>query len=572
MPPKKATARPRSRRTIAEPFDTDELTDPRPSSNTKIGTRARGRKSPFDGNQRSPAKSLELRKTRTSRNTAGEELLDVYALEDFLKKRRARKAGTRVLKAPTEHDSIHRVEEYLTQQVQPNFESVLEEIRLDAENLVQTIDRVSNRLTDISEPAAIAAGIVNKIGASTREPLDRIEDMPSRSEASKTTKASKSQKLSEGQKIQRCIKSNVARLPQKTYLKNAYDVDVVSTITNGISSMKDEDSHHWKLDLAKSRRSNEAVFQRTIMMRTINRFNSEIFDEAVDWTTKSLWKNPPPNSKDIEAKLWAPKPDLAIGFQPDMLSPENPDRLDEVPTVFRPHMLPDISDTTSDDEGRAFPFLTLEVKGQTGSISGKEASLQSVNEAAHALFNIWQFMKEEETMCKLFFEKVRVFTAGGHGNKFWFRMHRAENNSIKISEDYPLRFVFHDLIQFEGADYTQHRIQALVQNIIQWSIRNLLPLLQKAVDHACEHSDTISARSIKDPAIAELKKPDSRISSSEQTASASQDSPNTVLGKRSGGQAASDRVDKNARTNTKERHTNSSRRSGAGRGKGGGRL
>ena len=569
MPPKKATTQSKSNRTVTKPPEIAKPSGKKSRSKAKPGTHNCESNAPSGDNQQQPRETTGPKKTRASHKLGNEELLCETDLEAFLTAERARKAASNRAKRLAAQEERRRqtqlpdetanntqiLERYLTEQalagtLQPELDPLLADLRLDAYNLMQSIDRVANRTADINDPAAIAASIVNKINTFTREPFNRTENMVDESIATKTSKKSG---LSDAQKVHRCIKSNVARLANEDYLQNSHDNQIVSEINNDPSSLGEEDSWKWGLDMAKCRRSNEAVFQRTIMMRTINRFGFEAFATTVDWTTESVWKSPAPEVSKNERQLWNPKPDLAVGFQPKILFPDNPSRIDKIPTVLRPHILPDASDTTSDDAGRVFPFLMLEVKGQTSTNSGKGASLQSVNDAAHALFNIWQFMKEEESMRETFFEKVRVFTAGGHDKQFWVRVHRAEHASDTPSEECPLRFEFHDIVRLEGSSYTQHRVQTIIGNIITWCRSNLLPLARQAAEHACVHAESISDRSLKG-SIAELRKGDSQIYTSEQTPDESQFSPSTTLGKRPGDQADAGRVEKNARTNTGEQN------------------
>ena len=555
MPRKKATIQSKSKRTVTEPPETSEPNHTKTPNRAKTEVRGWDSHPQSSENQQQPRETAGSKKTRASHKPWDEELLSKTDLDAFLKSQRAVTAANNKAKRLAAQDerrrqtqqlettsiSNQRTREYVEHHPQTDLDSILDQIRSDVQELFDNLEEVSKRTTDLSDTATLAAELVAKLKGFGFEPPGGIADiMGGQSQASRQTK------INEDDKVFRCKESNVARFPKKDFMSNKTDQTITSAIiADSVKAKTKEDAPRWLLDMAKSMRSNEAVFQRTIMMRTINRFHLEALGKTIDWTAETEWKNPRPESR-FNVKLWAPKPDLTIGFQPDALFKDDEELQDKIPQFLVPHMLPEM--TKYPDEGRAFPFLTMEVKGPSERLSGESANLQSINEAAQALFNIWRFMREDQDLEKRFFENVRVFTAGGHKNQFWVRIHRAVNKStMMINDDYPLRFQYYEFLTLEKEEYTQARVRAVVHSIIEWAIKQLLPSLREAVEYVYSHANEIQAREIQN-STADNKKPDPQSSNHEQSPSVSQESPVANEKKRAGNETDTERNPKNIKT------------------------
>ena len=252
----------------------------------------------------------------------------------------------------------------------------------------------------------------------------------------------------------------------------------------------------WDEDLSKSAVSNEAYFARTIMMTSIFRYRILKIEASLDFNVELEWISPHPlrinhRSGKLEPNVHLPfpKPDLCVGFNRNALFPEGLDsRWSLIPQHMAPFMVPE-NLTNPNDLGRAFPFLMLEAKGSSAPIGGDMASQQSVIAAAHALYNIWNFMKVTEKLEEEFFKYVLIFTASVHGEEYRLHVHRAVKLAVAdgaLSKDYPLSFRHTILKQFKGSDYNRVQVQTTVDCILDWALSTLLPKVSGAVSHVCE--------------------------------------------------------------------------------------
>ena len=244
----------------------------------------------------------------------------------------------------------------------------------------------------------------------------------------------------------------------------------------------------WIANLEKSKISKEAFIQHTIMLKTIDRFNFEDFNNVLDFSTEATWRSPHPPTQPVELRrtmTWTPTPDLCVGFRPHQVFVDAADDVDSLPFDFMTYACPE--DVYAGDANRAFPFLVLEVKGVVSTALGQEALIQSVNVASHALYNIWRYVYGNKELEAKYFQNVRIFTAGATFNKFWVRMHRAERlpagSNSTVREDCPLGFRFEDMIELSQESYTQARVQTILKNVMRWAVKILRPILIEAVRH-----------------------------------------------------------------------------------------
>lgn len=224
-----------------------------------------------------------------------------------------------------------------------------------------------------------------------------------------------------------------------------------------------QDERNWQNDLIKCQASlNEAVFQRTIMMDLINRHHLE---NALDYTCESQWSSEctiPQRNSTLASRIPKPRPDLAVAFKTKSIlgSFKQADL-----QVYKSLMCPESS--ARDKRDRAFHFLSIEAKKNSGQIGDAEAQDQNFNTASHALHNIYFFMKMAgQEFLKLFYEKVRFFSVVATGRSFHVRVHRAvEVQEGRIVQSYPLGFMYDVLHECEGENYTRATAASIIRNI-----------------------------------------------------------------------------------------------------------
>lgn len=208
-------------------------------------------------------------------------------------------------------------------------------------------------------------------------------------------------------------------------------------------------------------------------MSAIDRHDFFGLKQHLDYSVQLGWVSEAPLSRDSEGDLVpnpdldAPKPDLAVAFRLDSIvqSHDYDTTLNALPATMRHHAMPE-NITTPQDSTRAFPFLMINALGNDAPYDDGAATERSCSDAAHALFNIWMFVKDHEDLRCLFFERVRVFTAGGNGEKFWVRVHRAERLPEKqgrLHEEYPLTFQYEEVLRkISGEEYTKANVRGLM--------------------------------------------------------------------------------------------------------------
>lgn len=250
-----------------------------------------------------------------------------------------------------------------------------------------------------------------------------------------------------------------------------------------------DEEHNWKKDLSKSQVSDEAIFQRTIMMDLINRHH---LTSTLDYTCESVWKCPPTiPHRDIELakRMPMPKPDLAVAFHANSLIAwfQRQDL-----KQWRSVMCPESS--KEDKRDRAFHFLSIEVKGAQGTNANWIAHRQNFNTASHALNNIWFFMdKAGKEMVEAFYKTVRFYSVVATGKVFHIRVHRAiELEKGRIDKSYPLGFMF-DVIHNHEGEYTKAEATGIIRNIlVEYGIKTLQPLLNEALEKVWDSLQTPS--------------------------------------------------------------------------------
>lgn len=240
-----------------------------------------------------------------------------------------------------------------------------------------------------------------------------------------------------------------------------------------------QDERHWELDLLKCAASEEAVFQRTVMMDLIDRHQ---LGGTLDYTCESQWQcaRMPQRGGELANRMPKPKPDLAVAFisKPILPSFQQADLGD-----FRNTMCPE--NVKEGQYHRAFHFLSIEAKGASGDIANCKAHRQNFNTATQALHNMYFFMQKAGTeQLKGFFEKVRFYSVVATSKSFFVRVHRAVRvEKGQIEGGYPLGFLYDTVYIHDGAGYTKAKTTRIIKNILlEYGIGVLQPLLKETME------------------------------------------------------------------------------------------
>ena len=188
----------------------------------------------------------------------------------------------------------------------------------------------------------------------------------------------------------------------------------------------------WQLNRDKCNlSSSEALFQRTLMISLIarrsliyrqNTGRIQLLNFVVEepWNclpmpTKTVWRVPEHLAYNFKF-LTQPKPDLAVCFDRNLVLPE------DVWTAL-PEATQALACFENSDAGasRIFHFLTAEAKKAIAKVEEPKALYQSLNNASQALHNMFEFFRDAGPQHeKVFFDKVRYFSAVANGRVFLF--------------------------------------------------------------------------------------------------------------------------------------------------------
>lgn len=219
----------------------------------------------------------------------------------------------------------------------------------------------------------------------------------------------------------------------------------------------------FKIDIDVSRKSNEAVLQRTVMTDIIDRWQLRemfVYNCEGQWNLPMSYRLPSMARDDV---VTLPKPDLAIFFKPEALTGEN--------KVYSP-IPKQISSCMRPDGGlkRCFPFVFMEVKKAAHDL--ESASMANMHSASQALYNIYQWMSQAGHD-EIFFEKVRVFSIDLNAKEINVKIHRAS-----VFEDSGLlHYEFDDILSFQG--YSRDQACMAIKNIlVEYGEKELLGILK----------------------------------------------------------------------------------------------
>ena len=233
----------------------------------------------------------------------------------------------------------------------------------------------------------------------------------------------------------------------------------------------------WALDEANCMgQSNEAIFQRTIMMNLIARHcliyrRDTSRPRLLEISVEEFWTcSPAPSRAFVEgggSLLTKPKPDLAVSFCRERLLPD----LSWISLPFATQSLASYESLCYPARRKVFHFLVIEAKKGMSSTADPAALLQSLNNASQSLYNMYEFFREAGSDHEQkFFEEVRVFSIIATTEGLTFRIHRATRvteEADMVTDGYPLRFLYRVLkrLQF-GIDYDRRAVLEILKPIL----------------------------------------------------------------------------------------------------------
>ena len=259
----------------------------------------------------------------------------------------------------------------------------------------------------------------------------------------------------------------------------------------------------WEMDQDKCvNGSNEALFQRTLMMSFIAR-HCLIYGRSasrpfnLDFSVEEVWTCPPMPSRDYEFShklLTQPKPDLAVYFCREKLIPDG--LWDNMPNATQRLACYERLDLIGGD--RVFHFFTIEGKRSQTSTDDNTAMFQSLNNASQALHNMFEFFQDAGPHHReKFFSEVRFFSAVASTEGLNIRIHRATEvpeNSSKydfVVPGYPLRFEFREFANVKKHEFDRKTVLEIFGRIlVGYAVEKLRGLLQDAAKDLVENLNT----------------------------------------------------------------------------------
>lgn len=273
---------------------------------------------------------------------------------------------------------------------------------------------------------------------------------------------------------------------------------ILSTLPQDQAWETDEESKTyetlWALDESNCMgQSNEAIFQRTIMMNLIARhcliYRRDISrPRLLEISVEEFWTcAPAPSRAFVESEsslLTKPKPDLAISFCRDRLLPD----LSWISLPVATQSLASYENLRIPARRKVFHFLTIEAKKGMTSTADSTALLQNLNNASQSLYNMYEFFREAGSDHEQeFFEKVRFFSVVATTEGLTFRIHRATRvteEADKVTDGYPLQFLYRVFKRlYLGINYNRDAVLSILKPILlAYAEETLFKLLKAAAE------------------------------------------------------------------------------------------
>ncbi|KAI1860789.1 uncharacterized protein JN550_011251 [Neoarthrinium moseri] len=274
--------------------------------------------------------------------------------------------------------------------------------------------------------------------------------------------------------LQTVIKSFLRRAEKAPSGENSYEA--IEDLSNGINKWRSTvqlatvTNLDFRSDLEHCRLSNEAVFQRTILMSIIDRWRlADMFDYNCEGHWSLQGKHfPLPSTQGPKDKVTGPKPDLAIFFNFESLIGSDPQSNSApIPLDLKGCLRPDTS------FHRCFPFVFIEAKKGFHDLT--TALYANMHSASQALLNIHAWM-ERIGDTDTFFEDVRLFSVAINADTAIVRTHRA-----KPLDGEGLVYLFDELCVLK--DYRRDDICVLIRNIlVKYGATTLRQILKDTFD------------------------------------------------------------------------------------------
>ena len=239
--------------------------------------------------------------------------------------------------------------------------------------------------------------------------------------------------------------------------------------------------------------SNEAIFQRTIMMNLIARHcliyrRDTSRPRLLEISVEEFWTCPPaPSRAFVEGEgslLTKPKPDLAVSFCRDRLLPD----LSWISLPVATQSLASYESLRHSARRKVFHFLTIEAEKGMTSTADSAALLQNLNNASQSLYNMYEFFREAGSDHEQkFFEEVRFFSVVATTGGLTFRIHRATRvtkEAHMVTDGYPLRFLYRVFkrLQF-GINHNRDAVLEILKPILlAYAEETLFRLLKAAAE------------------------------------------------------------------------------------------
>ncbi|KAL9615860.1 MAG: hypothetical protein Q9160_009203 [Pyrenula sp. 1 TL-2023] len=291
-----------------------------------------------------------------------------------------------------------------------------------------------------------------------------------------------------------CRNVSVKEGPYDSYM------DVIKRLPPGDSDAKIDEELElnrqlWTWDQRKCEGgSNEALFQRTLMMSLIARhrliYTQDDSLRNLDFSVEESWSCPPMPTRAYwmgSKFLTQPRPDLAVSFSRRAVIDDIFWKAIPIATM----RLACFENITESSQERIFPFFTIEAKRANTSSDNIKGKNQSLNNASQALHNMFEFFRDAGSEHEeIFFNKVRFFSMVVSTEGLTIRIHRATRLASKEprlsfilpgNRNYPLSFEYQEFFKLEKAELDQEVILKIIQQIlITYGIGELLVLLKNA--------------------------------------------------------------------------------------------
>lgn len=306
------------------------------------------------------------------------------------------------------------------------------------------------------------------------------------------------------------ISSDNAQFPRGLMHRNVFlsESPIADPVATCIKQLKlgesvretdeERESHRqlWILDQIKCKDgSNEALFQRTVMMSLIAR-HSLIYETRpdstgfLDFSVEEVWTCPPMPTRAYTKDgqyLTQPKPDLAVCFRREAVI--NNKLWYEMPAATMG--LACYEKVTETAGERIFHFFTIEAKKAEMSPDDTVGKRQSLNNASQGLHNMFEFFKDAgPEHVKLFFKEVRFFSVVASTEGLTIRIHRATQGRGDESDiglimpdrtDYPLRFEYEEFARVEKRGFDRDTVFETFERIlVGYGVKKLRVLLSDA--------------------------------------------------------------------------------------------